>query len=146
MVKNKGFTLLELVVVILIVGVLATLGFTQYGRMVERARGAEARQNIGYMRKLAAAYRLQNGSVTNIGYSDVNVGSSQDQLPNPCRSSHYFYYCVYGGAVDPNITLFAYRCSSGGKEPQNTTPGPPRLLLFINFSTGVENWGGTGDY
>ena len=74
MVKNKGFTLLELVVVILIVGVLATLGFTQYGRMVERARGAEARQNIGYMRKLAAAYRLQNGSVTNIGYSDVNVG------------------------------------------------------------------------
>ena len=31
---KRGFTLLELVVVILIVGVLATLGFTQYGRMV----------------------------------------------------------------------------------------------------------------
>jgi prepilin-type N-terminal cleavage/methylation domain-containing protein len=42
---KKGFTLLELIVVIVIIGVLATLGLTQYASMVERGRSAEAKAN-----------------------------------------------------------------------------------------------------
>ncbi len=111
---KKAFTLLELVVVIIILGVLATLGFTQYGRMVERARGAEARMILGDMRKLAFAYRLANGTLTGITNADLNVGTDVDQIPGTgygnCRSSHYFIYKLEDGCcADPMVSLRASR-------------------------------------
>lgn len=46
---KKGFTLLELIVVIIIIGILATLGFTQYTKVVEKGRTAEAKSVLGRM-------------------------------------------------------------------------------------------------
>jgi len=43
---RKGFTLLELIVVIIILGILASLGFSQYIKMVEKGRSAEARNDF----------------------------------------------------------------------------------------------------
>jgi prepilin-type N-terminal cleavage/methylation domain-containing protein len=130
--KEHGFTLLELVVVILIIGVLATLAFTQYGRMVEKTRGAEARQILGDMRKLAYAYRLANGTLTGIAYSDVNIGPGSDQIPYPCRSSHYFSYYVSVYVSDPVFRGVAWRCTANGKAPQW---GGIRMLVYISKAT-----------
>jgi prepilin-type N-terminal cleavage/methylation domain-containing protein len=135
---NKAFTLLELVVVILIIGVLATLAFTQYGRMVEKTRGAEARQILGDMRKLAYAYRLANGTLTGIAYSDVNIGPGSDQIPYPCRSSHYFSYYVSVYVSDPVFRGVAWRCTANGKAPQ--WGGDPNACIYLesNLTTGSE--------
>ena len=146
--KKKAFTLLELVVVILIIGVLATLGFTQYGRMVEKARGAEARMIIGDIRNLAIAYRLQYGSITGLLDADVGIGQASDQIPWFCRSSHYFWYTVgNGNAVDPVVYISAYRCSANGKAPQGPS-GTNYLRLQVNLTTGADTWiqGGIGGY
>ena len=140
----RGFTLLELVVVIIILGVLATLGFTQYGRMVERARGAEARQILGEIRKLAIAYRLANGSVAGITDADVNIGTAADQIPNPCTPSHYFYYQVSANTSDPTFVAYAVRCQSGGKTPQGPAGSMYDYLLYLstNCATGADIWSG----
>jgi len=139
---KKGFTLLELVVVIIILGVLATLGFTQYGRMVERARGAEARAILGDVRKLAAAYRLENGTITGMVAANVNIGTATDQMPSSCTGTHYFSYGT--SASDPTVTITATRCTSGGKTPQGILA--QTLTLASNLTTGVDTWGGTGSY
>ena len=136
---KKGFTLLELVVVIIILGVLATLGITQYGSMVERSRDAEAKTVLGDMRKLAVAYWLQNGSVTGMTMTDLNIGPGADQIPGPdtCRGTHYFYYWANADSGPNHMNFVAYRCASGGKPPQ----GQGRyVLLWTNFVNGIEGW------
>jgi len=142
---KRGFTLLELVVVIIIIGILATLGLTQYGRMVERSRGAEARTILGDIRKWAFAYYMERGTVLNVSTGAVNisaaVGGNLDQIPGGCRSSHYFSYgTVNTGANE--VVIFANRCMANGKNPD--APGGTNwaLSLQANFATGRDTlWG-----
>jgi len=142
---KKGFTLLELLIVIIILGVLATLGFTQYGRMIERSRGAEARAICGDIRKMAIAYRMDNGSIgpvaANLGL--VNIGTATDMIPNTCAVTHYFSYTVTS-STDPTLVITATRCAgTNGKQPGGAGL---TLTLTSNITGGTDTWGGTGSY
>jgi len=140
---RKGFTLLELVVVIIILGVLATLGIQQYMRMVERARGAEARTILGQVRSMAAAYRMENASLAGFTDAQAGIGASLDQVPNACRPTHYFQYAVTAAAGD-GFGATATRCIAGGKAPDASAA--LLLTLNTNFVTGADVWGGNGGY
>jgi type IV pilus assembly protein PilE len=72
---KKGFTLLELLIVVIIVGVLATLALPNFLRGVERARWAEAKNILGALRASQIRYKAQyeTGYATSIGDLDVNI-------------------------------------------------------------------------
>lgn len=135
---------MELLVVIIILGILSTLALTQYGRVIERTRGAEARAVLGLIRLQAAAYRLELGTIT--GFLDENggIGTSLDQAPILCAPSHYFSYST--NVSEPAITITATRCEVGGKTPQGPLDGPWTLTLTSNLVTGEDTWSGTGYY
>jgi len=138
---KKAFTLLELVVVIIILGILATLGFTQYGRMVERGRGAEARAILGDLRNLAFAYRLANGTITGIANADVNIGTATDQIPSACTPTHYFRYEISGYTADPMFIATAYRCVAGGKTPQGSGGAYDNYIQLRTYlDSGRDDW------
>jgi prepilin-type N-terminal cleavage/methylation domain-containing protein len=107
--KTKSFTLVELIIVVIIVGILASLGLTQYNLVVEKARLAEARIRIGVMRQLAYEYHWEKGVFS--GITNADVGAT-----NTCSSTDYFKYRVYYG-TETDTWVGAYRCTSGGKEP-----------------------------
>ena len=146
---KKGFTLLELVVVIIILGILATLGLTQYGRMIERSRGAEARAAMGDIRKFALAYFMEYGNA-NMGSltttpAEVGIGTANDQIPSGCRPSHYFSYTIAANNASSTVTATATRCGATGKPPAGPTTNPTLTLTSV-VDTGVDTWGGTGEY
>ncbi len=126
---KRGFTLLELIVVIIIVGILATLGFTQYTRVVEKGRTAEARMILGSIRSAQEAYKLEKGNYTaTIG--DLAVGA-----PTACTPTHYFSY------TSSATTGTATRCTSGGKNPDFTGTA---YTVSLEYANGT--WGGTAGY
>ena len=140
---NKGFTLLELLIVIIIVGVMATLGLSQYSQVVERSRGAEARQILGQMRSICAAIYMEeetNARCLAAGGSALGLGAASDgRIPNAaCNQSHYFRYTIAASNGTQGMDYTATRCNAGGKIPQAT--GVRTLTLWANYQTGRSDW------
>jgi prepilin-type N-terminal cleavage/methylation domain-containing protein len=59
--SRKGFTLVELAVVIVIIGVLAAFGVPQFLKSVERSKAAEAFNYLSALRAAQERYLAKNG-------------------------------------------------------------------------------------
>jgi len=127
--KEHGFTLIELIVVIIIVAVLAAVGLNQYAAIVEKSRLAEAKVRIGTMRQLAHEYYMNNGTLTGITYVDLGVG-------DVCAASGFYRY--YLSATSTFVQLLAYRCTTEGKAP-NASRGYVYYLQYYPGS-GQSDW------
>jgi len=147
---KKGFTLIELIVVIVIIGILATLGFSQYQRMLERARGAEARSVIGGLRtQCAAVWIARTGtsvSANSFVATNLGMGSTVGQIPTACAAagsspSYFFAYTIAQNASSDGFTATATRCTANGKSPVG--PAADSLILATNFTNGTDNWSGS---
>jgi type IV pilus assembly protein PilA len=62
---NEGFTLIELLVVIIIVGVLAAIALPSFLNQIGKARGSEAKSNLGTINRSQQAYRLEQNQFAN---------------------------------------------------------------------------------
>lgn len=125
--RKTGFTLLELVVVIIIIAVLASLGFSQYTKVVEKMRSAEAKSNLGLLRKLQLGYYMENGVYASIEVDDLGTG-----LPtgygSGCNNTNFYFKYIYLSGGDGR----AARCTSGGKAPNVDASGQYDIHLSID--------------
>lgn len=72
--SRKGFTLLELLMVVIIIAILASIALPQYIRASEKARASEALQLLGSIRSAQVRYRaLNEGGVYTDNISDLDV-------------------------------------------------------------------------
>jgi len=122
---KRGFTLLELIVVIIIIGILAVLGTTQYVSLIEKGRSAEAKSNLGTLRRLLMGYWQENDKAFNDTYINVTAGLP---IADGGSNQYFYYYTITGN------TTKATRCTTGAcKNPVTTAYN---MTLALNGTTG----------
>lgn len=131
---REGFTLLELLVVIIVLAILVTLGVQKYQYAIERTRTGEARQILGQLYKAQRAYYLQTEAygVASYAKSGGNPGAIPNSLgiaaPGTCQPSHYFRYLLN----DNGYFFVAWRCTAAetGKYPPINSAY--RIRIYFN--------------
>lgn len=129
--RKKGFTLLELMIVVAIVAVLAALAYPSYNRYVERTRRAEGRELL--MRVSAAQERFytnRNQYAANFGDLGMTNGDSENG---------YYTVAITLGAGNQSYTLTA---TPGG--PQATDACAELTINNTGFKAAPSNTGSNG--
>jgi type IV pilus assembly protein PilA len=84
----QGFTLIELLVAIVIVGLLSAVALPSFLTQVAKARGSEAKANLGSINRAQQSYRFNNGTFA----PDLNTLNIEGMRV----SGNYFLYSVTG--------------------------------------------------
>lgn len=124
--KKKGFTLIEVLVAVVIIGTLAAIGIPSYTRSIERSRAAAPMANLGSIAKAQNAYLVGTEHYTNdIGNLDISLidESNGENATGNTFESEFFTYKVYG---DDKTVSVATR---------KGVPDDKKYELSISYST-----------
>jgi type IV pilus assembly protein PilE len=94
-----GFTLIELMIVVAIVGILAAIAFSLYSTQVQKARRTDARTAVqdlaGREERFFSVANNYSQTPTDVGYGGV--------FPQPVGSGYYNINVVVGTGPPPNL-------------------------------------------
>ena len=80
-IKEKSFTLIEIIVVVIIIGILATIGLPQFNKVVEKSRRSEA---INILMKMYREYKiLVVDQIIDLTYACFINGTTPGELFDP---------------------------------------------------------------
>ena len=142
--KNKGFTMVELLVVLVIVAILAAVATPVYLANIQRARASEAIAAMSLVRQAQRDYR-----VNHVSYYDVAADKVQNSLPEKAvdtTNGHLNSADVTAGtdglAVDAGTAQYfsnkAYTVDAVDQASGRfTTPGPVDFVIAVDGSQSV---------
>jgi len=113
-----GFTLLEVLIVVIIIGILASIALPQYTLTLEKARSAEAAANIGSIRTAVDRYWYQNS-----GTEPANTDISKLDIDNPNDVTNRLYnYAITANTSNASTRVYTIKATrlKAGVEDSNT--------------------------
>ena len=104
---EKGFTLVELMIVIVIVGILSAVALPNFLSQTDKAKVTEAKSvSSAYLKQIYAAY--QEGGLSVIG-SALGTGS----IPCPQETRYFTYSCPDPESAETNQIIATGNATSG---------------------------------
>ncbi len=127
--SNLGFTLVELLVAIAIIGIMATLAIPRLTPQTERARSAEAVSILGAIRQGEESYFLENGVYQPLAAADPQATWNLIGMDNPTLTARYFVYLV----TTTNAPAFTATATRNNTNDTNNNNG--RTITLDNTGT-----------
>lgn len=135
-VSRRGFTLIEMLIVVAVIGVLSMVAIPTFQSYIHRSQTSEAIVFLGEIRQRQEAYRAEHGQYCAV---DVAQGSDINAAPwNPASwpvgGDKAPFATTAGweelGAMPDGLVRFSFR----------TTAGPPGTMPNIAGFTGTDFW------
>jgi type IV pilus assembly protein PilE len=137
--KAQGFSLIELMIVVAIIGILAAIAIPNYNEHVTRSRITEAVATLSDMR-----VRLEQYFQDNRQYTGACVAGTL--APLPAATSNFTFECTTacGGAAGNSLTATAYvvrACGRGSMANFEYTINEANLRMTESVPT-TAGWSG----
>ena len=128
--KKSGFTLLEIIIVIIIVGVLASLALPRFFETIEFSRSAEAINYLGTIKRGMEQCALMSGAA-NWPACDTIATTGQNSAPQNGHFTYSLNTTGMGAASTGTVSIIAQRTSlNSGNTNDNIT-------FTLNYGTSV---------
>ena len=110
-INNKAFTLVELLVVVLIIGILAAIAVPQYQKAVRKANYTKAKDLVNSINMAQESYYLANGSYAN-SFDDLDIVVPSDFLDGSTDNRKYYDWGNIGTYYTGQTLAYVYAVSS----------------------------------
>jgi len=122
-IKLKGFTIVELLIVIVVIGILAAITIVSYSGISARATLSQNQANANTILKVAEAARTDNTGTCTVGSYPAGNATGATQISN--------LNCGTIAKVPTGITITG---TTGGTLPAS---GSPSNLLYVVATTNI---------
>jgi type IV pilus assembly protein PilA len=138
---TSGFTLVELMITVAMVGVLATLALVGYRRYIDSAKVSEAVQLVGAIRSAEEGFRAETMSYLDVStdwYPRNTFDSKKMDWPPPNHADKAKWSALNVTTDGP--VRFGYRVNAGAAGAAVTVPGGIAYSNPGTFPAPTEPW------